>query len=61
LQSFYSHLDFLFSPDLIVVGGGISRKSAKFLHLIDIRAEIVPAQLENQAGIAGAAMALEQT
>ena len=60
LQSFYSHLDFLFSPDLIVVGGGISRKSAKFLHLIDIRAEIVPAQLENQAGIAGAAMALEQ-
>ncbi|MGB7981969.1 MAG: ROK family protein [Candidatus Nanopelagicales bacterium] len=57
LQRFYSHLDFLFSPDLIVVGGGISRKSAKFLPLIDIRAEIVPAQLENQAGIAGAAMA----
>ncbi len=57
LQRFYSHLDFLFSPDLIVVGGGISRKSAKFLPLIDIRAEIVAAQLENQAGIAGAAMA----
>ncbi len=57
LQRFYSHLDFLFSPDLIVVGGGISRKSAKYLPLIDIRAEIVPAQLENQAGIAGAAMA----
>ncbi len=57
LQSYYSHLDFLFSPDLIVVGGGISRKSAKFLPLIDIRARIVPAQLENQAGIAGAAMA----
>jgi len=60
LQRFYSHLDFLFSPDLIVVGGGISRKSSKYLHLIDIRAEIVPAQLENQAGIAGAAMAAEQ-
>ena len=57
LQRFYSHLDFLFSPDLIVVGGGISRKSSKYLHLIDIRAEIVAAQLENQAGIAGAAMA----
>jgi polyphosphate glucokinase len=59
LQRYYSHLDFLFSPDLIVVGGGVSRKSAKFLPLIDIRAEIVPAQLENQAGIAGAAMAAE--
>ncbi len=57
LQRFYGHLDFLFSPDLIVVGGGISRKSDKFLPLLDLRSEIVPAQLENQAGIAGAAMA----
>ncbi len=61
LQRYYSHLDFLFSPDLIVVGGGISRKSHKFLPLIDIRAEIVPAHLRNQAGIVGAAMAVEQT
>ena len=53
LQRFYSHLDFLFSPDLIVVGGGISRKSDKFLHMIDIRADIVAAQLENQAGHRG--------
>jgi polyphosphate glucokinase len=59
LQRFYSHVDFLFSPDLIVVGGGISRKAAKFLPMIDIRSEIVAAQLENQAGIAGAAMAAE--
>ena len=42
------------------MGGGISRKSDKFLHMIDIRSEIVAAQLENQAGIAGAAMAAEQ-
>lgn len=61
LQRFYSHLDFLFSPDLIVVGGGISRKHAKFLPLITgLRSEIVPAGLENQAGIAGAAMAVQQ-
>jgi polyphosphate glucokinase len=60
LQRFYSHLDFLFSPDLMVVGGGISRKSAKFLPLIDgLRCPLVPAQLENQAGIAGAAMAVQ--
>lgn len=60
LQRYYSHLDFLFSPDLIVVGGGISRKSHKYLPLIDIRADLVAAQLENQAGIAGAAMAAAQ-
>lgn len=60
LQRFYSHLDFLFSPDLMVVGGGISRKAAKFLPLIDgLRCDLVPAALENQAGIAGAAMAVE--
>ena len=59
LERFYRHLDFLFSPDLIVVGGGVSRKSAKFLPLIQgLRCEIVPAGLENQAGIAGAAMAV---
>ncbi len=60
LQRFYSHVDFLFSPDLIVVGGGVSRKSHKFLPLINIRADLVPATLENQAGIAGAAMAAAQ-
>jgi polyphosphate glucokinase len=60
LQRFYQHLDFLFSPDLFVVGGGISRKSHKFLPLIEgLRCEIVPAALENQAGIAGAAMAVD--
>ncbi len=60
LQRYYSHLDFLFSPDLMVVGGGVSRKSAKFLPLIEgLRCDLVPAMLENQAGIAGAAMALQ--
>jgi polyphosphate glucokinase len=56
LQRYYETIDFLFSPDLIIVGGGVSRKSHKFLPLINIRAELIPARLENQAGIAGAAM-----
>jgi polyphosphate glucokinase len=61
LQRYYSTLDFLFSPDLIVVGGGISRKAHKFLPLIEgLRCELVPAALENQAGIAGAAMAVAE-
>ena len=60
LQRYYETLDFLFSPDLIIVGGGVSRKHAKFLPLLSINAEIVPATLENQAGIAGAAMAVAE-
>lgn len=47
----------LFSPELIIVGGGVSKKAEKFLPLIEIDTPIVPAQLLNEAGIVGAAMA----
>ncbi|MGV1003554.1 MAG: polyphosphate--glucose phosphotransferase [Candidatus Nanopelagicales bacterium] len=57
LQRYYEVLEFLLSPDLILVGGGISRKSHKFLPRLKLNCEIIPATLENQAGIAGAAMA----
>jgi polyphosphate glucokinase len=56
LTSYYRSLEDLFSPDLFVVGGGISKKSDKFLPLIEIETEIVPAQLLNAAGIVGAAL-----
>jgi polyphosphate glucokinase len=56
LQTYFSTLEKLFSPDLIVVGGGVSKKSAKFLPLLDLRTNIVPAQLLNDAGIIGAAI-----
>lgn len=55
LQKYYSHLEMLFSPDLFVVGGGVSREHEKFLPLLDLKTPIVPAQLRNQAGIVGAA------
>lgn len=55
LQRYFSHIEMLFSPDLIVVGGGVSRKSAKFLPLLQLTAPIIPATLRNQAGIVGAA------
>jgi len=55
LQRYYSHVEDLFWPDLIVVGGGVSRKSDKFLPLLRLRAPIVAAQLQNSAGIIGAA------
>ncbi|PRH75683.1 polyphosphate glucokinase [Streptomyces solincola] len=58
VQKYLAHLEMLFSPELFVIGGGVSRKADKFLPLIHgIRAEVVPAQLQNNAGIVGAAMA----
>ncbi|MEU6806635.1 polyphosphate--glucose phosphotransferase [Streptomyces neyagawaensis] len=57
VTKYLAHVEMLFSPELFIIGGGVSRKSHKFLHLIEgIQAEIVPAQLQNNAGIVGAAM-----
>ncbi len=55
LQRYFSRVEDLLWPDLIVVGGGVSKKSAKFLPLLHLRAPIVAAQLANSAGIVGAA------
>lgn len=55
LQAYYSTLEFLLAPDLLVVGGGVSKKADKFLPLLSLRTPIVPAQLRNAAGIVGAA------
>ena len=61
LQPYYRHLEDLMWPDLFVVGGGVSRKAHKFLPLLQIRTPIVPAALENAAGIIGAAWLATQT
>jgi polyphosphate glucokinase len=55
LQIYFSRVEDLLWPDLIVVGGGVSKKADKFLPLLHLRAPIVAAQLMNSAGIAGAA------
>jgi polyphosphate glucokinase len=55
LQRYYERVEALFWPDLIVVGGGISKKSEKFLPKLKLKTEIVPAKLLNTAGIVGAA------
>ncbi|MFD0023429.1 polyphosphate--glucose phosphotransferase [Streptomyces sp. NPDC058382] len=58
VQKYLAHVEMLFSPELFIIGGGVSRKSDKFLPLIEhVRAEMVPAELQNNAGIVGAAMA----
>lgn len=56
LRSYYRTLEMLFSPELFVVGGGISKQSDEFLPLLGLDTEIVPAQLLNRAGIVGAAL-----
>ncbi|HAN23348.1 MAG: ROK family protein [Microbacterium sp.] len=55
LQWYYSHLEALFSPDLFVVGGGVSKHADEFLSLLKLRTPIIPAVHQNNAGIIGAA------
>ena len=57
VNEFLQYMEMLFSPDLFIIGGGVSRKFDKFAKHLEVRAEIVPAQLGNDAGIVGAAMA----
>src|SRR3954447_22824024 len=49
-------LEKLFSPALFVVGGGVSKHADKYLPLLDIETEIIPASLRNKAGVVGAAL-----
>lgn len=55
LQRYFTVVENLFWPDLIVVGGGVSKHHKDFLPLLDIRTRIIPAELRNAAGIVGAA------
>lgn len=55
LQRYYEHLEFLFHPDLLIVGGGVSKQHAEFLPLLHLDTPIVPAVHRNNAGILGAA------
>lgn len=57
LQPYYAHLEMLFSPDLFVIGGGVSQDWDEFAHLLKLNTPVVPAKLRNEAGIVGAALA----
>ncbi len=47
----------LFSPDMIIIGGGVSKKRKKFFDHLTVDTRIVAANLKNEAGIVGAALA----
>ena len=57
VDEFLKRMEDLFSPDLFIIGGGVSKKHDKFFPYLDVETEIVPAQLRNEAGIIGAALA----
>jgi len=56
-QEYLDLVEFLFAPDLIIIGGGVSRphKANEYLEHLDVNAELVVAHLENEAGLIGAA------
>ncbi len=57
LNAYFQHIELLFWPDVIIVGGGVSKKHEKFFPQIQVRAKLLPAAFRNEAGIVGAAMA----
>ena len=60
VEAYLAKLDALLWPDLVIIGGGASKKANDWLPRIKVRPEVVPAQLLNEAGIVGAAVAAAQ-
>jgi polyphosphate glucokinase len=56
VSEFLAYVEWMLSPDTIIVGGGVSKKHELFLHLLRADASLLPASLKNNAGIAGAAL-----
>ncbi len=56
LTRYYQVVEALLSPDLFVVGGGVSKEAHEFRPLLDLQTPIVPATLRNRAGVVGAAL-----
>lgn len=56
LTEYLTHVELLVRPDLFVLGGGVSKKSEQWIHLLQVKTRVVPAALLNDAGIVGAAV-----
>lgn len=59
VETFLKAMEAYLWPELIIIGGGVSKKHEKFFRYIELDTPVVPAQLFNQAGIVGAALAAE--
>ena len=56
LNRYLMTMEKLFWPDLFIIGGGISKEHEKFIPLLSVQTKVMPAQLQNEAGIVGAAL-----
>lgn len=56
LNRYLATMEKLFWPDLFIIGGGISKEHEKFIPLLSVQTKVMPAQLQNEAGIVGAAL-----
>jgi polyphosphate glucokinase len=56
LNEYLDRIDELIWPDLVILGGGVSKRAERFVPLLDVRPPVVPATLRNEAGIVGTAM-----
>jgi polyphosphate glucokinase len=59
VSEYLNRVEALFWPDLFIIGGGVSKEHQHFFRYLKTRAPIVPAELRNEAGIVGAALAAE--
>jgi len=57
-DTYLLRMEALIWPDLIILGGGVSKKHDKFIPRLTVQAEVVPAETLNEAGIIGAALAI---
>jgi len=58
VNRYLQYMEKLFSPDCIIIGGGVSENPEKFFPYLDLKTEILPAKMVNDAGIIGAALAV---
>jgi polyphosphate glucokinase len=60
VNRYMQHVERLFTPDLFVVGGGVSKNADRWVPLLELNTPVEPAQLLNDAGIVGAAIAVAE-
>ena len=61
LDKYLCTLEHLFSPDMMILGGGAIKNQDQFFPLLTLRTRVIPAEMGNDAGIVGAALAASQT
>lgn len=59
-NEYLTYMENLFWPDLIIIGGGVSKNEEKYKQYLTVKAKVIPAELQNNAGIIGAAVAAKK-